>query len=87
MPTVRLVDLTAAIYGAEYCEPVVGNIVVWRDMQHLTATYAAALADQLAILAAFLTGSVTAKAATKAPTPRRLPLCMSVVPSCSLRKR
>ena len=54
MPTVRLVDLTAAIYGAEYCEPVVGNIVVWRDMQHRTATYAAALADQLAIRAAFL---------------------------------
>ena len=51
MPAVRLVDLTAAICGAEYCEPVVGNIVVWRDMHHLTATYAAALADQLAILA------------------------------------
>lgn len=51
VPGVQLVDMTDAICGMELCEPVVGNIVVWRDKHHLSATYATALAEHLAMLA------------------------------------
>lgn len=42
-----LVDMTDYICGAELCEPVVGNVFVWRDTHHLTATYAKTLATPL----------------------------------------
>lgn len=45
---VRVIDLTDAICGAETCPTVVGNVIVWRDRHHMTATYAAALAPYLA---------------------------------------
>jgi len=45
---VRVVDLTDAICGKETCRAVVGNVIVWRDRHHMTATYAAALAPYLA---------------------------------------
>lgn len=32
---------------ADACAPVVGNVLVWRDAQHLTATYARTLAEPL----------------------------------------
>lgn len=43
----HLVDMNDAICGPETCGPVVGNIVVFRDTHHLTATYARALAPYL----------------------------------------
>jgi peptidoglycan/LPS O-acetylase OafA/YrhL len=42
-PSVALLDFTDAICGAENCAPIVGNVLVWRDQEHLTATYAASL--------------------------------------------
>lgn len=46
-PGALLVDMTDYICGAELCEPVVGNVFVWRDTHHLTATYAQTLAIPL----------------------------------------
>jgi peptidoglycan/LPS O-acetylase OafA/YrhL len=45
---VHTVDMTDGICGPETCSAVVGNIIVWRDRHHLTATYAATLAVYLA---------------------------------------
>ncbi|MBL3699747.1 acyltransferase family protein [Leucobacter luti] len=42
-----LVDLTNWICPAEACAPVIGNVLVWRDGHHLTATYSATLATPL----------------------------------------
>ncbi|GAB3238895.1 acyltransferase family protein [Glycomyces halotolerans] len=44
---VHKIDLTDRICGPEVCEPVVGNILVYRDDAHLTNTYAATLAPYL----------------------------------------
>ncbi|WP_434724031.1 SGNH hydrolase domain-containing protein [Mesorhizobium sp. RIZ17] len=53
MPGVAVVDMNDAICGKDSCPAVVGNIVVWRDNHHLTATYALALAPRLAKAAGF----------------------------------
>lgn len=45
---VTVLDMTDAVCGPERCEAQVGNIIVWRDRHHLTATYARALAPYLA---------------------------------------
>jgi peptidoglycan/LPS O-acetylase OafA/YrhL len=45
---VRVVDMTNAICGTDTCQGIVGNIVVWRDHHHMTATYSLALAPYLA---------------------------------------
>lgn len=45
---VTLVDLNDALCGRDTCPAVVGNIVVFRDNHHLTATYSLALAPYLA---------------------------------------
>lgn len=47
MASVHLVDLTDRICSAAACDPIVGNVVVWRDNNHLTATYARTLAEAL----------------------------------------
>lgn len=44
----KLVDMTDYLCTADLCQMVVGNIVVWRDRHHITATYSAALAPYLA---------------------------------------
>jgi peptidoglycan/LPS O-acetylase OafA/YrhL len=49
----RVADLTDGICDAETCFSVVGNLIVWRDPHHLSATYARALAPYLAALAGF----------------------------------
>lgn len=48
MASVKLVDMTDYICNPRNCSVVVGNIVVWRDPHHLSATYSAALAPYLA---------------------------------------
>jgi peptidoglycan/LPS O-acetylase OafA/YrhL len=45
---IHVIDMTDGICGPDTCEAVVGNIIVWRDHHHLTATYAEALAPYLA---------------------------------------
>lgn len=51
MRKARLINLDDAICGKVTCEPVVGNILVWRDSHHMTASFARtltpALSDQL----------------------------------------
>jgi hypothetical protein len=44
---VVMADMTDAICSSERCEPVVGNVLVYRDVHHLTSTYAASLAPFL----------------------------------------
>ena len=48
LPGVRVVDMNDALCAKETCAAVVGNIIVWRDYHHMTATYALALAPYLA---------------------------------------
>lgn len=45
---VYLVDLNSAICPRERCAPVIGGVLVYRDNNHITATYAATLAPRLA---------------------------------------
>ncbi|GAB3849592.1 acyltransferase family protein [Micromonospora andamanensis] len=44
---VHLVDLTDAICPADRCAAVIGSVLVYRDTNHLTATYARTLAGRL----------------------------------------
>ncbi|TDD96860.1 hypothetical protein E1269_30010 [Jiangella asiatica] len=44
----ELIDLNAAICPSDACPAVIGNVAVWRDEHHLTATYARTLAPRLA---------------------------------------
>ncbi len=44
---VHLVDLNSAICPRERCSPVIGGVLVYRDNNHITATYAATLAPRL----------------------------------------
>ncbi|WP_370246322.1 acyltransferase family protein [Jiangella sp. DSM 45060] len=44
---VDVVDLNRAICPTDECPAVIGNVVVWRDDHHLTATYARSLASHL----------------------------------------
>ena len=44
---VRLIDLTHALCSSASCPPVVGNIFVWRDNHHLTASFVRSLAVPL----------------------------------------
>ncbi|WP_460915618.1 SGNH hydrolase domain-containing protein [Plantactinospora veratri] len=46
-PRVGLIDLTPAICPGRRCAPVIGGVLVYRDNQHLTASYAATLAPRL----------------------------------------
>jgi len=45
---VRFIDMTDYFCDESRCLPVVGNIVVYRDDSHITATYARSLAPILA---------------------------------------
>jgi hypothetical protein len=44
---VSLIDLNGAICPARECAPVIGGVLVYRDSQHLTATYARTLTPRL----------------------------------------
>ncbi|GIG86919.1 hypothetical protein Pen02_18550 [Plantactinospora endophytica] len=47
LPRVGMIDLTGAICPAQRCAPVIGGVLVYRDNQHLTATYARTLTPRL----------------------------------------
>jgi hypothetical protein len=47
MDGAHLVDLNDAICPTKLCAPVIGRVVVYRDSNHLTATYARTLAPRL----------------------------------------
>jgi hypothetical protein len=43
----RLVDVTDAVCPHDTCRAVIGNALVYRDRQHLSATFARTLAPRL----------------------------------------
>ena len=47
MGNAKVIDLTDGICGPSFCKAIVGNMIVWRDQDHLTATYSQALAPYL----------------------------------------
>lgn len=53
-PTVPCLDMTDGICNAKTCDVVVGNVIVWRDYEHMTMTYVRTLEAELekALLAA-----------------------------------
>ena len=44
----KVVDMTGGLCVGEYCNVVIGDVLVWRDWHHLTAAYAKTLAPLLA---------------------------------------
>lgn len=44
MPSVGMIDLNDAVCDAAECKAVVGNVLVWRDSHHFTATFSRSLA-------------------------------------------
>jgi peptidoglycan/LPS O-acetylase OafA/YrhL len=48
VPEVPVIDMTDAVCKDGKCPMVVGNVVVWRDMHHLTASYSRTTATALA---------------------------------------
>jgi len=44
---VHYVDLSDSFCGDEYCDPVIGNVLIYRDSHHITATYASTIAPIL----------------------------------------
>jgi peptidoglycan/LPS O-acetylase OafA/YrhL len=51
LPAVRVIDMNDGLCSKEVCAAVVGNIIVWRDHHHISATYSLALAPYLALRA------------------------------------
>lgn len=47
VPQVTILDVSNGICGPTICEPIVGNILVWRDSHHLTSTFSRTLAPYL----------------------------------------
>jgi peptidoglycan/LPS O-acetylase OafA/YrhL len=47
-PNVTFVDIADAVCDAERCPPVIGNVLVYMDDNHLTATYSTSMSDLLA---------------------------------------
>ena len=46
-PDVTFIDLTDAICPTEQCATVIGGVIVWRDSNHLSATYSSTLSPRL----------------------------------------
>jgi peptidoglycan/LPS O-acetylase OafA/YrhL len=46
-PQARVVDLSDEFCGADSCPMVIGNVMIYRDRDHVTRTYILTLADQL----------------------------------------
>lgn len=42
---IRVLDPNPLICPHDMCPPIIGNIVVWRDTHHITATYAQSFSD------------------------------------------
>jgi hypothetical protein len=47
VPQVPVIDMTDAVCQNGKCPIVVGNVIVWRDSHHLTASYSRTLATAL----------------------------------------
>src|SRR5690606_7635026 len=91
-PSARLVDLTSAICGEQWCEPVVGNVVAWRDAHHMTATFARTLAPALARAMAPAVAPVPPERVLGTGTPEGVAArdgdaCADGLPACLARAR
>ncbi|MBV1854121.1 acyltransferase family protein [Catellatospora tritici] len=64
LPGVDLLDLTGAVCPSDPCAPVIGEVLVYRDTNHVTATYSRTLAGRLG---AELDRVLSAPEATPAP--------------------
>jgi len=53
---VEVVDLVPAICPTDQCAPVIGKVLVYRDANHLTGTYARSLVPRLSVRLAALLG-------------------------------
>jgi SGNH domain-containing protein len=47
LPATRMLDLTSGVCPVKHCPVVIGNVLIYRDNHHLTATYARSLAPFL----------------------------------------
>jgi hypothetical protein len=47
IPNLRIIDMSDAICGRDTCEMEQGDIVKYRDSDHLTSSYAESLTDAL----------------------------------------
>ncbi|MFC4602098.1 acyltransferase family protein [Rhodococcus kronopolitis] len=47
LPSVHLLDLSDAVCGGDRCRVVEGNVLIYRDADHLTATYVRTMAPEL----------------------------------------
>ncbi|RVW09055.1 acyltransferase [Prescottella agglutinans] len=47
LPTVRLLDLSDAVCRTDRCRVIEGNVLIYRDSNHLTATYVRTLTPEL----------------------------------------
>jgi hypothetical protein len=61
MPEVPVIDMTDAVCQNGKCPMVVGNVVVWRDLSHLTASYSRTVATVLAARIAEAAGNRQAR--------------------------
>jgi len=66
--SVTLIDLTPLLCPDAYCPPVIGNVLVYHDNSHLTATYARTLAPFLGAAILEATGWEPGAPAVSAPT-------------------
>jgi peptidoglycan/LPS O-acetylase OafA/YrhL len=64
VPEVPVIDMTDAVCQDGRCPMVIGNVVVWRDRGHLTATYSRTLAT---VLAARIAGAASDRLAKLSP--------------------
>ncbi|MDV3126454.1 acyltransferase [Mycobacterium sp. 21AC1] len=55
-PLLRTLDMTDALCENEFCPAVEGNVLIYRDSHHLSATYVRTLADELGRQIAAATG-------------------------------
>jgi hypothetical protein len=46
-PRARVVDLSDKFCGADSCPMVIGNVMLYRDFNHVTRTYMLTLVDRL----------------------------------------
>lgn len=58
VPGAHLLDLTEYFCQEGRCSPMIGNVIVYRDLNHLTSTYARSLAPQIRTQVLELTGVV-----------------------------
>jgi hypothetical protein len=55
-PLMKVIDMSNAMCRDDYCRAAEGNILIYRDSHHLTATYVRSMAPELGRRIGALTG-------------------------------